>query len=251
MAESINIKAFFFTLNPMTALLPWNQLLTVTVQILIGILVGYATTVYSEFLIHRNIWHGRWKIVHHGLFHFLLYPHYVQHFKAHHLHAHKFCKHFEAGAIVPEESRKQIEEFYLSQPNVLNALRCSDHGITMKGIRCILHFWVITFFTPQPYVVIFLWVVLSPAAGIPALLIQGFSILTYIFHRFYHMSKQTCIKHAPRWLQWVVRSKVFRRLVEEHQKHHHEALFKDDYYSLLPLGNYLLRKLSKIISSTG
>src|SRR6202022_3389716 len=99
--------------------------------ILTGILVGYAATVHADYLIHRNIWHGRWRIVHRGPLRWLLYPHYVHHLKAHHRHA---------------------EAKYKGAWNVHYGLRCTAHGITIRGVECFAHYLAVFFVTPQPYI---------------------------------------------------------------------------------------------------
>jgi hypothetical protein len=38
-----------------------------------GVVIGYAATVHADYLIHRNIWHGRWWIVHRGPLRWLLH----------------------------------------------------------------------------------------------------------------------------------------------------------------------------------
>jgi hypothetical protein len=67
------------------------------------------------------------------------------------------------------------------------------------------------------------------------------AVFTQVVHRYYHMSADTRQAHAPKWLRWAVGTKEFARLAEEHQKHHYDPRFKDDYYGVLPFGNWLLR----------
>jgi hypothetical protein len=210
---------------------------------LTGMLIGYASTVHADFLIHRNIWHGRWRIVHRGPLRWLLYPHYVHHWKAHHRHAHQHRKRLEDGEAVPDESHRKVEARYQSWWNVRYGLQCTRHGITIRGIECLAHYWLVYLVTPQPYIACWLWIVLGPAAGIPAALTPGCAVFTQVFHRYYHMSEEARVAFVPRWLRWVVRSREFARLAEEHRLHHYDSRFRDDYYGVLPFGNRLLRPL--------
>jgi len=211
--------------------------------ILFGTLIGYATTVHADFLIHRNIWHGRWRIVHRGPLRWLLYPHYVHHWKAHHRHAHHHRGQLEGGDVVPVESHRHVEMKYQPWWNVHYGLRCTRHGITIRGIECLLHYWSVYFVTPQPYIAFLLWYVFGAAAGIPAAIMPACAVFTQIIHRYYHMTSAARVVCAPTWLRWAVRSKEFARLAEEHQKHHYDRRFKDDYYGVLPFGHLLLRPL--------
>lgn len=215
--------------------------MTVVALVIIGTVVGYAATVHADFLIHRNIWHGRWRIVHRGPLRWLLYPHYVHHLRAHHRHADLHRDRLENGAPVPEDSQRRVEAEYRASWIVHYGLRCTEHGITIRGVECLLYYWAVFFVTPQPYIALLLWYGLGPSAGIPAALTPVCAVSAQIVHRYYHMSRAARIVHAPRWLRWAVTSTEFNRLAEEHQRHHYDLHFKDDYYGVLPFGNWLLR----------
>ena len=215
--------------------------MAVVALIFAGASVGYVATVHADFLIHRNIWHGRWMIVHRGPLRWLLYPHYVHHFRSHHRHAHRHRDFLEWGNAIPEESHREVEKKFEESWSISYGLRCTRHGITIRGLECVVHYWAVYFVTPQPYVALLLWYALGPAAGIPALIMPGCAVCTQIAHRYYHMSDAARSSHAPRWLRWAVRSKEFTRLAKEHQQHHYDPRFKDDYYGVLPFGNRLLR----------
>lgn len=215
----------------------------VVALVLVGAAIGYASTVHADFLIHRNIWHGRWRIVHRGPLRWLLYPHYIHHLKAHHRHARLHRGQLEGGHAVPAASHQKVEERYWARWNIHYGLRCTRHGITIRGLECLLHYWSVFLVTPQPYVALALWWVLGPAAGIPALLMPGCAVVTQVLHRYYHMTEATRSACAPRWLRWAVASREFGRLADEHQQHHYDSKFKDDYYGVLPFGKWLLRPL--------
>jgi len=211
--------------------------------ILIGSVVGYLATVHADFLIHRNIWHGRWRVVHRGPLRWLLYPHYVHHWKAHHRHAHFDRDVLERGDFVPAESHQLVERMYPEEWHIRYGLRCTLHGITIKGLECVGHYLLVYLVTPQPYIAALLWLLLGPEAGIPALVMPGCAVFTQIMHRYYHMSAVARRSRTPRWIGWAIRSREFTRLADEHHKHHYEPKFKDDYYGVLPFGNRLLRPL--------
>ena len=215
----------------------------VVALILVGAVVGYAATIHADFLIHRNIWHGKWKIVHRGPLRWLLYPHFVHHVKGHHRHSHFHRDELESGEVVPAEAHRHVEEKYQQSWNVKYGLKCTQHGITIRGIECILHYLLVYFVTPQPYIAALLWVVLGPAAGIPAAIMPGCAVFTQILHRFYHMTPAVRMARTPRWLRWAIRSREFTRLADEHELHHYGPKSKDDYYCVLPFGNRLLRPL--------
>ena len=215
----------------------------VVALMLFGMLVGYVATVHADYLIHRNIWHGRWRIVHRGPLRWLLHPHYVHHLKAHHRHAHRHRDRLEEGASVPDGSHRQVEERYRSQWSVRYGLRCTEHGITIRGIECLIHYWAVFFVTPQPYIAAAVWFALGPVAGVPAVLMPGCAALTQVLHRYYHMTADARQASAPQWLRWAVRSREFARLAGEHQQHHYDPRFRDDYYGVLPFGDRLLRPL--------
>jgi hypothetical protein len=217
--------------------------MVVVALIVTGALIGYAATVHADYLIHRNIWHGRWRIVHRGPLRWLLHPHYIHHLKAHHRHAHIHRDRLEEGAAVPAEAHEQVEKRYSKWWNIHYGLRCTRHGITIRGIECLLHYSAVFLVTPQPYLAALLWWSLGPAAGIPALVMPVCAMVTQIMHRYYHMTPGARAGHAPRWLRWAVRSREFARLANQHQQHHYDSRFKDDYYGVLPFGNLLLRPL--------
>jgi hypothetical protein len=219
----------------------WTGSMYSLALILTGVSVGYAATVHADFLIHRNIWHGRWRIVHRGPLRWLLYPHYVHHLKAHHRHAAGHRGHLEEGLAVPVESHRDIEAKYKGAWSVHHGLRCTAHGITIRGVECFAHYLAVFLVTPQPYIAALLWLGLGPAAGIPAALMPLCAVTTQVLHRYYHMSAAARIDRAPVWLRWVVRSREFARLADEHKKHHYERRFFDDYYGVLPFGDRLLR----------
>ena len=211
--------------------------------IMTGVVIGYLATVHADYLIHRNIWHGRWRIVHRGPLRWLLYPHYVHHLKAHHRHAHVQRDRLEDGALVPKEDHAQVEGQYRRQWHIHYGLRCTRHGITIRGVECFLHYWAVFLVTPQPYIAALVWWAFGPEAGIPALLMPVCAMVTQVLHRYYHMSPEARLTQAPWWLRWAVRSREFGRMAEEHHKHHYDPRFKDDYYGVLPLGHLLLRPL--------
>lgn len=217
--------------------------MAILAYVLIGTVVGYAATVHADFLIHRNIWHGRWKIVHHGPLRWLLYPHYVHHLRAHHSHANLHRGLLEEGTKVPSKSKARVESHYRELWNVSYGLRCTEHGITIHGIECLIHYWAVFFVTPQPYIAFLLWYALGPAAGIPASVMPVVAVYAQIQHRYYHMSSQARVAHVPPWLRRAVASNEFGRLASEHQAHHYDPRFRDDYYGVLPFGNRILRPL--------
>ncbi len=209
--------------------------------ILAGAAVGYAATVYSDFLIHRNVWHGRWRVVHRGPLRWLLYPHYVHHLKAHHRHARRHRGDLEAGGAVPEAALRDVERRYATPWTVRYGLECTRHGITIRGVECLAHYWAVYLVTPQPYVALVVWVVLGPATGVPAAVMPACAVATQVLHRYYHMAPTARVRLAPRWLRWAVGSREFGRLAAEHQMHHYDRRAADDYYGVLPFGNRLLR----------
>jgi hypothetical protein len=210
-----------------------------------GLIVGYALTVHADFLIHRNIWHGRWRLVHEGPFKWLLYPHFIHHWKAHHRHAAVWRSLLETGGHVPPAAHSVMEERYMRDWSVQYGLRCTHHGITIIGLECVLHYLALFVFTPQPYVAAALWFAVGPAAGIPAAAMPLCAVFTQICHSYYHMSPEAAEERAPKGLRWVVRSKEFCRLAREHKAHHYNPTHRDDYYGVLPFGNWLLRPLYK------
>lgn len=153
-----------------------------------GIVVGYVATVHAEMIIHRDIFHGRWAIVHRGPFKWLLYPHYVQHWKGHHTHAARHRDDLERGDRVPDSAHKVVETKYDNQWNVQYGLRCTDHGITIKGAECFTHYLLLFLLTPQPYLAGLLWFVLGPIAGIPAAIMPLATAVLHRNHRYFHMS---------------------------------------------------------------
>jgi hypothetical protein len=213
--------------------------------LLIGICVGYGATVHADFLIHRNIWHGRWKIVHRGPFKWLLNPHYIHHWKAHHTHAARHPAALETGAAVPQKAHADLEAKYDDQWNVRYGLRCTHHGITIVGLECVCHYLAVFLFTPQPYISLFLWITLGAWAGLPAAMMPLCAVGTQICHKYYHMSVDARRDAVPKWLHWLLLSPEFNRMADEHVKHHYDPRFADDYYGVLPFGNLLLRPLCK------
>lgn len=215
-----------------------------------GIVVGYVATVHAEMIIHRDIFHGRWAIVHRGPFKWLLYPHYVQHWKGHHTHAARHRDDLERGDRVPDSAHKVVETKYDNQWNVQYGLRCTDHGITIKGAECFTHYLLLFLLTPQPYLAGLLWFVLGPIAGIPAAIMPLATAVLHRNHRYFHMSIEARRKHAPWWQRWYVLSAVFTRVADEHLKHHYDSRFYNDYYVLLPFGNRILRLLARTSRSS-
>jgi hypothetical protein len=106
-----------------------------------------------------------------------------------------------------------------------------------------VHYWAVFLVTPQPYIAFLTWWALGPVAGIPALVMPGCAAIAQVIHRYYHMNPQARIALAPMWMRWVVRTREFARLAEEHQRHHYDPRYRDDYYGVLPFGNLLLRPL--------
>lgn len=211
--------------------------------VLFGAIVGYSATVHADYLIHRNVWHGRWRIVHSGPLRWLLRPHYVHRWKAHHRHARHHRDRLESGGRVPETSFGRVEERFQDSWHIRYGLRCTEHGITIRGVECLAHYWAVFFVTPQPYVAAAVWLSLGPAAGVPATLMPVCAVITQVMHRYYHMTPSTRATSAPRSIRWAVRSREFARLAEAHQRHHYDPRYKDDCYGVLPFGNRLLRPL--------
>lgn len=208
-----------------------------------GILAGYAATVHADYLIHRNIWHGRWRVVRMRPFRWLLYPHYVHHWRAHHLHAARNRRELEDGIVVPDAAHRQVEALHRHEWNVHHGLRCTEHGITIHGVGCICHYLTVFWFTPQPYVALLIWNLLGPLAGIPAMLMPLCAVTTQISHRYYHMSGAARAGLTPTWLNRVFLSREFTRLADEHREHHYDPAYSDDYYGVVPFGNRLLRPI--------
>ncbi len=209
----------------------------------VGLLVGYAATVHADYLIHRHIWHGRWRGVHRGPLRWLLYPHFVHHMRAHHRHADTHRATLDAGDPVPADALAELAARHGDRWTVRYGLRCTEHGITIRGPECVAHYLAVYLVTPQPYVAAAVWLTLGPVAGVAALVMPLCAVCTQVSHRYYHMSAVARGRVAPPWLRWAVRSREFARLADEHHRHHYDPAKADDFYGVLPFGHRLLRPL--------
>lgn len=208
-------------------------------------IMGYIGIVISDFMVHRNIMHGRWKIVkrRERFFQMWLYPHYIQHLVVHHSHSVNAKSELEQGLPVPERLKeKKVKQFsHLFWPS--KALGCSDHGMSIKDGVCLFSFLSLFLITPQYLLAAVLAATWGIGHGAIVIMFTLIPAYNHFHHRFYHMDSEAKKKLAPRFLRWVVLSREIEKITEEHMEHHHSQKRTDDYYNLLPFGRYILRPI--------
>ncbi len=207
--------------------------------------ISYVSLIFSDYFIHKYIWHGRIrKLVPKLVWNYLCYPQYVHHFVAHHRHAADFKNELLSGEGPPHEALEEMEENY---PQHMKTLACTNHGITIRRNGtfriCILYYWSLLILTPHLYVAILIGWFLSPAYFVFSILLFSLPTMTQIHHAFYHMDDSARRRHSPRYLRWFFLSKEFDDMAVEHRKHHYDSSSVDKYYSVLPFGNKSLRLL--------
>ena len=210
-------------------------------------IISYVSIVISDFIVHRKIMHGQWKIVKnpHPFFQMWFYPHYIQHIKAHHIHVIQSKDKLLNGEKISKEMKSEIEYKYKNHYWAHLSLICSDHGISIKDIVCLSSFISLFLLTPHYLISLALWKVFGAIAGIISFTIVLFPAFNHIIHSFYHMNKDARKKLSPPYLRWYILNRVFDIVAEQHQLHHYNKKYKDDYYNLLPFGNYIPRPLFK------
>lgn len=209
--------------------------------IVVGFIVGYISTVVGDYLIHRNIWHGRSPLVRWHILRWWLQPHYVQHMAAHHRHAWLARDKLFAGEEIPKEMKQALERRYENNFPVKYALNCSDHGMTIRTFWCHLVSVLLFVLTPHPIVVLVLWLTLGFEAALPALLLPILPFVAHVHHRYYHMTPEVRQRMVPSYLRWAILNPEFDILAADHQRHHYEA--DDDCYTVLPFGRLILRPI--------
>ncbi len=212
---------------------------------LIAGLIGYASIVIADFLIHRNILHGKWKFVKRpeGFFRAWLYPHYVSHLKVHHSHSVTARAELSKGLPVPlslkEKIEKQFEDLYWTHLGLL----CSDHGMSIKDGACLTSYLSLLILTPHYFIAVGVGWLCGPSEGWLIATMALIPAYNHFQHRFYHMEESAREALAPWYLHWFFLSDEVQRISIEHQAHHHDRGRMDDYYNLLPFGHYILKPL--------
>lgn len=214
-------------------------------EILIGLIVSYISIVISDFIVHRRIMHGQWKLVKnkHPFIQMWLYPHFIQHIKAHHVHSERAKEKLLAGEKVPKDMHQAIEQKYSSHYWAHLSLICSEHGISIKDIVCLTSFVSLFLLTPHYIVSLLLWVFMGKTAGLISFSMVLFPALNHVIHPYYHMNKAARELKCPWYLKWYVLNKEFDIVASQHKLHHYNEKFKNDYFNLLPFGRLLLRPL--------
>ena len=210
-------------------------------RITVAMLGGYMTTVIGDFIIHRYIWHGRWRMVHRGPLRWWLYPHYVHHYVAHHSHSRQAMRELSETGRVPAAHRQSMEDKYGENWWVLWALQCSEHGLSIKSLACGLNYYSLFLVTPVPWVCLATWYWLGPLPGALCTMVSFTAVLTQVAHRYYHLSPRVRENLAPFPFRWFFLSTEFHRLAHEHQLHHYSRSAEDRYYSVLPYSRTVLR----------
>ncbi|WP_372368288.1 hypothetical protein [Candidatus Uabimicrobium sp. HlEnr_7] len=208
-------------------------------QITISLFLGYVCAVIADYMIHRYIWHGKWRFVRSKFFQWWLYPHYVHHLIAHHKHAWDARSELTSTGIVPQEFKQTMEKRFSDQPWVIRALKCSNHGLSIANISCMINYYSLFVLTPHPYiclVIYFLWGYPAIFAILPSFL----AIFTQINHRYYHMDVQSRREICPWYLRYFFCSSEFDRLAQAHCNHHYTKEHYDDFYSVYPFSRLFL-----------
>ena len=210
-------------------------------RMLFGCIVGYVSIVVADYLIHRNVWHGRWPIIKWRFLRWWLRPHYVQHMLAHHPQARKAKDSLLAGEKVSLKFQSSLEQRFRDDSQVLNSLECTRHGMTVSTFWCHLSSLLLFVLTPHPIVLFILWYFLGIEAALPGLLMPFVVLFAHTQHHYYHMEKETRKRLVSRVLRGIVLSREFDILADDHQRHHYSKEYVDDCYSVMPFSRLILR----------
>lgn len=214
-------------------------------HLVIALIVGYISIVVSDYLVHRNIMHGKWKIVrvNSRFFRMVLYPHFVQHLLVHHSHSILAKADLLEGLPVPISLKIKKEERFKHQHWSHKGLLCSNHGMGIVDSFCLFSFISLFLLTPHYFVTLLAGFYLGYDAAILIFALTFLPALNHSLHRFYHMDIDGRAKHVPRYIRWFFQSIEVQKISEEHMEHHHNKDRNDDYYNLLPFGRYILRPI--------
>ena len=224
------------------AIQPGAAGLQLSIGVFVCFLFGWATTAVSELIVHRYIYHGRWKWVReprgsHRRLCTWFHCGYLHHLRVHHDDSRRDQEHLLKYGE-PSSERKQLH--LARYPRFIFTLKRSNFGMsgTVAGA---LHHYSMLAATPLPYVFLVL-LAFSPLHAVaflaPSVL---FPISSAGYHPLLHMNEPARRRATPWYYRPLISSREGARLVISHYLHHYGKA--DCNYNIIPFSGWLGRLL--------
>ena len=215
--------------------------------------IGYWTTVVSEYMVHRFIWHAHWMRDRYKIARIFSHAHYhyIHHYLAHHKHAmdpDTKARMLE-GSAEPHnpDKKKSFEQQHEEQSgsSALVSLDCSNHGYTIRTWQCKFSTITLYFLCPTGFSVIMHLMYRDWVSASAHLVMSTLGVYMAIHHHAYHSSREARLRWANGRMcfeRWYWTSDAVNRKAEEHKKHHYSIAEHGDieFCGVLPYGHFVL-----------
>lgn len=203
----------------------------VVVQIVAGLVLGYAVATLTESSLHRLIKHARSG----GRAVWNRYPRLFQPFRrayySHHVvhHALTFRQDF-VTQFRDEAEREELDRQLTGELGDL--IRRERYGLTLRGYGILAFNIPILPFVPLIGFALGPWVLLGALPGLCA-----YSSITIFLHPYLHRRHGEALREAPPLLRWLLKTRFVKAAARNHYLHHRYVRCN---YNLLLGGDYLL-----------
>jgi hypothetical protein len=205
--------------------------MSVILQVLVGLPVGYLIATLAESFLHRNVQHARAAVRKFWLRYPRLCAPFLRAYYSHHTihHARTFRRDF----VTQFRSKEEQEALDRAMPPGWRAqIKREEYGLTLKG-------WgVLMFLLPVLPVLPLLYFLVGPWATAGALvpLLVVYPLMSKWLHPMLHRVHEEAVGRATPLEAWVLRTRYMKAVVRGHYLHHR---YINCNYNLLLGGDFL------------
>jgi hypothetical protein len=205
--------------------------MSITMQITIGLVLGYVIASLTESGLHRLIKHADSEARRSWRKHPRLFQPFIRAYYSHHIvhHALTFRKDFVTQFRSTDE--KATLDRQLTGP-LGDLIRRECYGLTLRGTGIIAFNVPILPFVPLIGFTLGPWFLLGALPGLFA-----YSAITIFIHPYLHRRYTEALNEAPPVLRWLLRTRFIKAAARNHYLHHRYLRCN---YNLLLGGDYVL-----------
>jgi hypothetical protein len=206
--------------------------MSILLQVLIGLPIGYLIASLAESFLHRNIQHAGGRVRKFWLRYPRLFKPFLRAFYSHHTihHARTFRRDF-VTQFQSKEEQEAVDR--IMPPGWLEQIKQEEYGLTLKG------FGVIMFLLPVlPCVPLLFWLTgpwVTAGAMIPLLIV--YPLMSKWVHPLLHRAHEDAVSGATPLEAWILKTAYMKAVVRGHYLHHR---YINCNYNLLLGGDFLL-----------
>jgi hypothetical protein len=205
--------------------------MSIALQILLGLLVGYLLATLAESFLHHHVAHAGARVRKFWLRHPRFFAPFLRSYYSHHVIHH--ARTYRGDYVTQFRSKEEQEALDRAMPpHWLERIKREEYGLTLKGWGILLFVGPVLPVVPLLYWLAGPWT--TGAAVVPLLFV--YPLMSKWIHPLLHLAHDDALGRATPLQAWLLRTRYMKAVLRGHYLHHRYITCN---YNLLLGGDFL------------